>query len=327
MRKPKSAKEILFFGVILILVLVMIYSGLQLLESTVFRSPQEVDNNSASKTIIRDGVEYFPRQDITVVMLLGVDQYGEVTPSEGYLNPGMADMISLVIFDEREQNCRVLALNRDTMLEIPVLGIGGKPAGTSFGQLALAHGYGTGLDDSCENTRNAVSKFLYDLSIDYYVAMNMDAIAILNDAVGGVTVTVSDDFSQVNPDLPMGEVTLMGQQAIDFVQSRYGVGNQLNVSRMERQKMYMHGFMAALHKSMQEGTSFALDTYHQVSPYMVSDCSWTVLNSLLNRYADYEIVEVVTPEGKNIVGEEYYEFYADEGSLDALILRLFYAAK
>ena len=326
MKKQKPGKQILFFGVILILVLVMFYSGLQILESTVFRSPQE-DGTIASKTVIRDGVKYFPRQDITIVMLIGVDQYGEVTPSLGYQNAGLADMISLLIFDEREQNCRVLALNRDTMLEMPVLGIGGKVAGTAFGQLALSHTYGTGMEDSCENTRNAVSKFLHDLSIDYYVAMNMDAISILNDAVGGVTVTVSDDFSEINPDIPMGEVTLMGKQAIDFVRSRSGVGNQLNVSRMERQKAYMQGFMTSLHRSMQEGAGFGLSTYETVSPYLVSDCSWNVINSLMNRYKDYEIVEVVSPAGRNVAGAEYYEFYVDEASLDDLILRLFYAPK
>ena len=32
-------------------------------------------------------------------------------------------------------------------------------------------------------------------------------------------------------------------------------------------------------------------------------------------------------EGENKLGEEYYEFYADEEKLDALILQLFYAPK
>ena len=56
-------------------------------------------------------------------------------------------------------------------------------------------------------------------------------------------------------------------------------------------------------------------------------CSTTVLTSMMERYADYEIVEIVSPEGKNIMGEEYYEFHVDEEKLDDLILRLFYVAK
>ena len=56
-------------------------------------------------------------------------------------------------------------------------------------------------------------------------------------------------------------------------------------------------------------------------------CSTTVLTSMIDRYADYEIVEIVTPAGENVKGDEYYEFYVDAQQLDDLILRLFYEVK
>lgn len=327
MSKRKSHKDILFTCVILILVLLMVYSGLRIVESTVFHSDQEPDGTILSKTIVRDGVEYFPRQDITVVLLMGIDQYGKVEPSNSYNNPGAADMVALLIFDDKDQTCRVLGLNRDTMLRMPVLGIGGKQAGTRFGQLAMAHTYGTGMQDSCENTKKAVSDFLYGIRIDYYVAMNMDAISLLNDAVGGVTVTVVDDFSQINPDIVKGEMTLMGKQAVEFVQSRYGVGNQLNISRMERQKAYMNGFMQSLKTKLEMDATFAIQAYENAYDYIVTDCSVNALDGLMDRYGEYSISEIVSPDGENVRGERYYEFYADEDALDDLILRLFYAPK
>ena len=42
---------------------------------------------------------------------------------------------------------------------------------------------------------------------------------------------------------------------------------------------------------------------------------------------DYTVAGFVSPEGKNVLGEKYYEFYPDEEKLDELILRLFYAPK
>lgn len=315
-------------GAILILVVLLIYSGLQILESTVFHPQDQTEETISTKTITRDGVDYFPRQDITVVLLLGVDQYGPMQASGSYANPGATDMVALLIFDDVQQNCRILTLNRDTMLKMPVLGIGGKQAGSRFGQLALAHTYGSGLQDSCENTKTTISDFLYGLRIDYYMAMNMDAISILNDAVGGVTVQVEDDFSQMNPGIPMGQVTLKGQQAVDFVRARAGVGNQLNISRMERHKEYMDGFMTALGEKLEtETATFALNVYDAISPYIVTDCSGTTLKNLMEDYGSYPIEEIVSPEGENVRGEEYYEFYVDEDALDTLILRLFYAPK
>jgi LCP family protein required for cell wall assembly len=261
------------------------------------------------------------------MLVMGIDQEGPVQDSGHYRNPGAADMVMLLIFDEKEENGRILYLNRDTMLRMPVLGLGGKEAGTTYAQLALAHTYGSGLEDSCENTKNAVSVLLNGIAIDYYIAVNMDAISILNDAVGGVTVTVEDDFSNVDPSISKGTMTLRGEQAVSFVRSRKGLGDQLNLSRIQRQKTYLEGFTDAFHKTMEENPDFVVTVHDQVSPYLISDCSVNTISGMLSRYKGYEIVEIVTPEGENVLGEEYYEFHVDEESLDRLILRLFYAPK
>jgi LCP family protein required for cell wall assembly len=327
MKKSKHGGDLLFAAVILFLVLVILYSGLQIVESTVFRTGQEPADKVSSKTITRDGVDYFPRQDITTVLVLGIDQFGPVADSGAYSNRGAADMDILLIFDETNEVCNVLHLNRDTMLEMPVLGIGGRKAGTYFGQLALAHTYGNGLEDSCENSREAVSDFLYGLRIDYYVSMNMDAIAILNDAVGGVTVNVTQDFSNVDPSIGMGPVTLMGQQAIHYVRTRKGVGDQLNLSRIERHKVYLDAFAEAFRAKREREPEFIMEAYEAVAPYLVTDCSGNAITGMVDRYSDYTIGEVISPEGENVVGQEYMEFYVNEEALDALILRLFYAPK
>ena len=147
------------------------------------------------------------------------------------------------------------------MTDVPVLGIGGRPAGSVYGQLALAHTFGTGLEDSCDNTVKAVSDLLLGAPIDHYMALNMDAIPIANDAVGGVTVKVTDDFSAIDPSLPMGEVTLRGEQATTFIRTRKGLGDQLNLSRMQRQKVYMEGFLEALRAKRAGSDSFLLKMY------------------------------------------------------------------
>ena len=327
MKWRKNAGKIAYLSVILILVLVMIFSGLQILESTVFHNGKEPGGKTPSKTIVRDGVAYFPRQDITVLMVLGIDKFGAVEDSESYNNSGAADMVTLLIFDEKNETCNVLCLNRDTMMEMPVLGIGGKEAGTIYQQLALSHTYGSGLADSCENTQKAVSKFLHGIEIDYYVSMNMDAIGILNDAVGGVTVTVKDDFSDIDPTITMGELKLTGQQAIHYVRTRKDVDDQTNISRMDRQEQYIDGFIEAFRTKQEDSTEFIVSAYEDVSDYIVTNCSVNAFTGMMKRYADYKLLDAVSPEGKNELGETYFEFYADEEKLDELILKLFYAPK
>lgn len=307
---------------VLLLVLAFLYSGTQLLEHTL-RRPQTTQQ-AVSKTVTVNGVSYFPRQDIDVFLLMGIDRTGPVEASNSYNNDGEADTVILLIFDQTAEEITVLNLNRDAMVEMPVLGVDGRQTGTAFGQLALAHTYGTGMKDSCENLRKAVSDLLGGLSIDQYIAVNMDAIALVNDAVGGVTVTVTDDFGDV---LPTGEVTLLGQQAVDFVRLRKDIGDQMNISRMERQSVYMEAFLSTLKEKLSSDGSLPVKMYEAVSPYMVTDCSSTVFSSVMERYSDYALREIVTLQGENVRGEEFMEFHLDEDALQKDVLRLFYAPK
>lgn len=323
----KRMLNYLYSGLILILVLLMLYSGIRVMESTVLSKAGDEILDSAEKTITVNGVSYFPKQDVTVFMVLGIDKYGEMQSSEYHRNSGDADMVALLIFDESEETYTVLNVNRDTMVEMPVLGMFGQHAGTSYGQLALAYTYGTGLNDSCENVKESLQNFIPGLAVDHYLAMNMDAISLLNDAVGGVTVEVTDDFSEVDSELPMGAVTLSGEQAISFVQSRKGVGSQLNLSRMERQQEYMDGFMRSFRQAIKADSTFMVSAYSDISPYIVTNCSSTVISTLSDRYADYELKEVISLTGENHLGEEYYEFYVDEDALLELRLKLLYAQK
>ena len=131
----------------------------------------------------------------------------------------------------------------------------------------------------------------------------------------------------VNPSITMGKVTLQGEQAMDYVRTRKGVGDQLNLSRMERQEQYMESLLAALKAQIADNDKFILNLYEQIAPYMVTDCSVNSFSNLMERSTDYNLSEIVSPEGKNVLGKENYEFYADEEKLDQLILRMFYRAK
>ena len=318
------AKKIAYICVILVLVLTILYSGLRILESTVFSPDENGDGYTVSGIYEKDGVEYILRSDITVVMLLGIDETGEVKKSESYTNTGEADMVALLVFNETTQKCDVLSLNRDTMLEMPALGLRGEHAGTFYGQLALSHTFGNGMEQSCENTLTAVSDFMKGIEIDYYMALNMDAIKILNDAVGGVKVNVQEDFSQVDPSIPMGEHTLLGDQALNYVRIRQDVGDQLNISRMDRHSQYMKGFLTAF-RAANEDESFTVDVYSQVSPYMVTNFTSKSLSAIANRFGDYELGEIIAVnKGENTVVNGHYQFAADEAYVEELALRYFY---
>jgi len=163
--------------------------------------------------------------------------------------------------------------------------------------------------------------------VDYYISANMDAINIVNDAVGGVTVNVTDDFSQADVFIPKGQVALQGEQAESFVRLRKGLGDQLNSSRMERQAEYINGFIDAVGRKAEESDTFAYSLYEDVSGYMVTDISVNAFSGMFDRFSDFRLKEIITPAGENRLGEKYNEFHLDREEFDRLVLEVFYAPK
>lgn len=271
-----------------------------------------------------NGTAYAKREDLETVLLLGVDKFEGETP-EGYLNNQQADFLLLLVMDEANETCTPIQLNRDTMTQIRILGVTGEPAGTTTGQLALAHTYGSGEEDSCENTVLAVSNLLYGMEIDHYISLTMDGVALLNDLVGGVTVEVLDDFSGIDDSLMQGEtVTLKGQQALTYVRSRGGLEDSSNLHRMERQRQYLAALQQQLKAAVQQEDGFTLDALLQLNEYMVSDCTVEQLSDLGDSLAAYQVSDILTTPGDAQEGEEFMEFTVDEDALQQLVMDVFY---
>lgn len=271
-----------------------------------------------------NGTAYAKKENLETVLLLGVDKFEGETP-EGYLNNQQADFLLLLVMDKQHETCTPIQLNRDTMTQIQILGVTGEPAGNFTGQLALAHTYGSGEEDSCENTVLAVSNLLYGMEIDHYVSLTMDGVALLNDLVGGVTVEVLDDFSGIDESLVQGEtVTLQGQQALTYVRSRGGLEDSSNLRRMERQRQYLAALQQQLKAAVQQEDGFTLDALLQLNEYMVSDCTIDQLSDLGDSLATYQVSDILTTPGDAQEGEEFMEFTVDEDALQQLVMDVFY---
>ena len=159
-------------------------------------------------------------------------------------------------------------------------------------------------------------------------ALNMDAMALLNDIVGGVTVTIEDDFSGYDDSLKMGEtITLDGQQAYHYLRGRMSVGDGANTSRMRRQRTYMTEFLKKAQRQLADDKNMANTLYNELTPYMVTDLSGNDVSTLLETSQYYSSRGIITPEGTVKRGGTFVEFYADEAALKELVLSLYYEKK
>lgn len=275
-----------------------------------------------------NGVEYELKEGIRTLLVLGLDKFDEVEAVEGYTNNKQADFVMLLVIDDNEKTVTALHINRDTMADIPVLGIAGEKIGMVNKQLALAHTYGNGREVSCRNTADAVSSLLYNITVNHYVSVTMDSVPVYNDLVGGVEITVLDDFAGIDDELVKGEtVTLKGEQALTYIRSRKGLDDSSNSTRMVRQRQYLNALYDKSVECKNSDESFVLNAVLQMADYMVSDCSSNQLTELAQTIIDYEFTEIRTIEGDNIVGEKHMEFFPDVDSLKKNVVELFYVPK
>ncbi len=261
-----------------------------------------------------------PEKNLTTLLLLGVDKTGKMEAQKSNINDEQVDFLTLVLLDEDTDSYNILQLNRDTMTPVDVLGVGGVKIEQKTMQLALSHTYGDAMEESCENSVRAVERLL-DVEIDHYLAINMTGMTKLVDAIGGVTVTIMEDFSNLDPTLIQGETMLLnGTQCMTYVRGRQGVGDQSNLNRINRQKQ----FMEELLPTMKDSGDLAIDAIAEIADYMLTDLSGNRLERLLSRITESTFQEIYTTEGEAIVGDRFMEFYPDKEALVALVDKLFY---
>ena len=274
------------------------------------------------KEVTYQGKTYRQKADIESYLFLGIDIMGPAVGTQSYIGGGQADTQMLLVLDNEAKTWQILQINRDSMVEVPVISMMGTVPYTIVQQIALAHSYGNGREQSCENNVTAVSMMLDDQPIDGYFSLNMGGIGILVDLVGGVILTVTSDFSAVDPTLVEGEtITLNGDQAFDYVHARKDVDDQTNVARMARQRQFLKAFEEQV-KGMDP--DFAVTAYDALSEYVITDIKSGIAVNIAERLQSYTELPLLTIDGENTVEDGYWAYYLDEDSLQQTILQLFY---
>ena len=267
---------------------------------------------------------------VQTYLFIGTDKSGNEDAEGEEYHGSMADALMLVVVDKEEKTYGILQLNRDTITEVPMLLQDGSANASAQMQLCTAHWYGKDKAASCDNTVETVSKMLGGLPIDGYYALKMDAMPLLNHEVGGVTVTLEDDMTKLDPAMKKGAtLTLTDRQAELLMQSRYAMDDDRNTQRMRRQQIFLNAFMKKIKKHNVGDVNATVKLYDRLRPYATTDIKMNDLTALLKNVQGYTDKGIITIDGTSKIGEKlhdgkkHWEFYMDEDSLETSMKQLF----
>ena len=300
------------------------YSTIDMTAPVIENAQVSVDNNGQRVTY--KGKEYTFNTDMTSILCIGVDKY-ELGIEEG--TGGQSDAIYLIALDTVTGKTKVIAVPRDIVTDIGIYSPEGEYLRTEKRQLCLAYAYGDGRKTSCLNTSTAVSRLFYQLPISSYFAVNLNAITSLNDAVGGVTVTMIDNsfYDTSHTFHYKGEVlTLYGDNALSYIRQRDVNYLSSSTDRLNRQVNYLKAVSSKALEQTKKDLTTPVDLYNIVAENSETNLTPSTITAFATSVVSNGISELdfVTVPGELVSGGTYAEYIVNEEALYELILDTYY---
>ena len=290
---------------------------------------QEWKGKAYTDELVYQGTEYKYRSDMINVLCMGIDKeevMWERDDDGGSI--GQADMVLLLSVDLTKKQIRIINIPRDTMVSIVTCDPDGNPTGAFEGQLTLQYAYADGQERSCAlMTQQVADLFWNEVPINGYIAMNLSGIGILNDAVGGVTIQMNDDYTLYNEKFTKGAtVTLHGHEAQQYVQGRDITTAGSAYARIDRQKQYMRAFIGQAKSAWKKNPLLPIRVLQDLTDDLETNLTLQEMFYLGMHAVNYDITDenMYILQG-NIEKEGRYEaYYLDNDSLQEMIINLFY---
>jgi len=164
-------------------------------------------------------------QDGINILLMGVD----ARPGESIDVGVRADSLGVLHLDEQTGTCRILAVPRDSRVDMP-----------GYGNTKINHALAVG---GIPFEQLVVEEYL-DITIDHYGLVDFAALTQVVDHLGGITVDNPEAFTVGNTNFAAGPIELDGENALIY--SRYRGGADGDFGRVEKQQQVIKAIMDEL---------------------------------------------------------------------------------
>ncbi|WP_091230595.1 LCP family protein [Microbacterium sp. 3J1] len=186
----------------------------------------------------------YPDDEAFSILVVGTDECGEISTQllgercedtdEGTRN----DVNLLVHVSAAPRSVTVVSFPRDLMVEVPECTREDGSTASAMSKAPLNSVFDHGGISCIAQTVTLLS----DIPIGFAAKISFDGVIEITEAIGGVEVCVAGDGisdRQAGIDLPPGRHTITGADALAFIRTRHGVGDESDLARISNQQQYM----------------------------------------------------------------------------------------
>lgn len=290
-----------------------------------------ISDNKHEEIITYKGHKYAFNENVVSIAFMGVDQRDLQSKKDADF-VGCADADVVVTVDTSDGTVKIINIPRDTMVDIDVYNDTGVFLSTDNVQLCLAYAYGDGKTKSCENVTKAISRILYNVPITKYFALDLEGVAPINDAIGGVTLEAQ--YSVPDKGIEKGKkVTLKGDMAEAYVRTRDMDYLEASLNRSARIEQYVKAFAQQLIPAVKKDFGVVTKLYNTASKYSQTNITLnnatylasTVLDKGIDSFETYTITGSMTETKHTKYPDAVIaEFTPDEDSVMEAVLNTYY---
>lgn len=333
----KSRKSIILLALVLVLLAVSVGAVAALLDgadtpAATTEPARPVPETSGSapettrqeedwgRTVEIDGLTYRLNDSLQTILFLGADDGGTAVPGTTPGEGRRADTVLLLLLDNKAKTIRLLAISRDTMADVDVYNPDGSYAYTAPTHINMQYFYGDSPTRSCFLMKRAVSRLLYGIRVEGCLALNAQGIVTIVDQLGGLTITMPEDYTQIDPRYQAGAtVTLTGAETEHLLRYRDTSVHGSNEDRVARQLRLIE----ALVEKLQGNTSASRleELLDAAGKDVCSDLDAETLKKLVSYRLD---PETATLPGELVRGTNHDEFHVDDAALREMLIGLYY---
>lgn len=245
----------------------------------------EIGSLSDSEALPLDEVVALPEEKKypVTILLVGSDTRDGQGGGFGKSSGARSDTTIVVKMNAERTHAAVVSIARDIWVKIPeCIKDNGETLREQYNKFNAAYAFGG------SNCMIATLQENFGIEVNHIAVVDFVGFQKIVDIIGGVEVCVAKDINDKSSGLALtaGRQLLNGEQSLAFVRARKNLGDGSDISRSDRQKM----FLASMFNTAQDnGTFYNLPRLYQLLDAMSQSLSMDAELASVNKMVEFAI--------------------------------------